>query len=159
MTLRYFCRFALAVLAALSLPPALGGQPAPAPLSTAASLVGGQKAHLFGGQFDPNNATTVPAEIKPEWAALIGEYGPELGRFYVLEDGGELQILAGWFDLETLHPVSEDVFELPANGPQGAQRVTFSRDAAHAVKGVRVGSVNTSGGLSMGPDRSSKLHR
>jgi hypothetical protein len=104
MTLRYFCRFALAVLAALSLPPALGGQPAPAPLSTAASLVGGQKAHLFGGQFDPNNATAVPAEIKPEWAALIGEYGPELGRFYVLEDGGELQILAGWFDLETLHP-------------------------------------------------------
>jgi hypothetical protein len=59
----------------------------------------------------------------------------------VLEDGGELHILAGWFDLETLRAVSADLFELPANGPHGAQTVAFLRDAAHAVTGARVGNL------------------
>jgi hypothetical protein len=39
---------------------------------------------------------------RPEWADLIGEYGSDLAKFYVLEDSGELKILSGWFDLETL---------------------------------------------------------
>jgi D-alanyl-D-alanine dipeptidase len=141
MALSRFRRFSIFVLATLPFYPAASAQPAPAPSSTAASLVAGQKAHLFGGQFDPDNPTAVPEEVKPEWAGLIGEYGPDLAKFYVLEDSGELCILAGWFDLETLRPISADVFELPANGPHGAQYVTFLRDVAHAVTGVRVGNL------------------
>jgi len=134
-------KFSIVALASLSLLGAAGAQQAFPPSITAASLVEGQKAHLFGEQFDPSHPTATPAEVKPEWAALIGEYGPDLARFYVLEDIGELRILAGWFDLETLRPVSTDVFQLQASGPHGAQTVTFLRDAAHAVTGVRVGSV------------------
>lgn len=141
MALSRLRRFSIAALATLSFYAAAAAQPAPAPSSTAAALVTGQKAHLFGGQFDPTDPAAVPEEVKPEWAALIGEYGPDLTRFYVLEDSGELRILAGWFDLETLRPVSADVFELPADGPHGAQTVTFLRDAAHAVTGVRVGNL------------------
>ncbi len=134
-------RFSIAVLAALPFYATAAAQPAPVPSSTAVSLVTGQRAHLFGGQFDPNNPTVEPGEVRPEWAELIGEYGPDLSRFYVLEDSGELRILAGWFDLETLRPDSVDVFELPSNGPHGPQTVTFLRDAEHAVTGVRVGNL------------------
>jgi D-alanyl-D-alanine dipeptidase len=133
--------FSIAVLATLPFHAAAVAQTASPPPSTAASLVAGQKAHLFGGQFEPKDPAAIPGEVKPEWAALIGEYGPDLSRFYVLEDSGELRILAGWFDLETLHPVTTDVFELRASGPHGAQTVTFLRDAAHAVTGVRVGNL------------------
>jgi D-alanyl-D-alanine dipeptidase len=113
----------------------------PASSSTAASLVTGSKTHLFGGQFDPRDPSAVPAPVKDDWAGLIGEYGPDFSRFYVLEDAGELRILAGWFDLETLLPVSPDVFKLSANGPHGAQTVTFLRDPGHAVTGARIGEV------------------
>ncbi len=141
MALSALRKLLIMALAALSFCAAVGAQQAPALSSAAASLVEGQKAHLFGGQFDPNHPAAVPAEVKPEWAALIGEYGPDLARFYVLEDDGELRILAGWFDLETLRPVSPDVFELPSSGLHGAQTVTFLRDAARAVTGVRVGNL------------------
>jgi D-alanyl-D-alanine dipeptidase len=80
----------------------------------------------------------VPAAINPDWASLIGEYGPEMTRFYILEDGGELKLLSGWFDLEILHPQSAGVFTLSASGPHGAQTITFHRDASNAVSGVEI---------------------
>jgi D-alanyl-D-alanine dipeptidase len=102
-------------------------------------LLGGAKRTLFGGQFDPQSPRSQPAPVKAEWADLIGEYGWDLGKFYVLEDAGELKVLAGWFDLEVLHPVSADVFKLPASGPHGAETVSFQRDAAGAVTGAEMG--------------------
>jgi len=111
------------------------------PTKGAGSIVAGSKTTLFGGQYDSRSPGAEPAAIKPEWAGLVGEYGPEMARFYVLEDRGELKTLAGWFDLETLHPKSADVFQLPASGPHGAETVAFQRDATNAVTGVQVGGV------------------
>ncbi|HXR39460.1 MAG TPA: M15 family metallopeptidase [Terracidiphilus sp.] len=118
-----------------------GAQSTPGPSSPASSLVAGAKSHLFGGQYDPRSPAAAPAPLRPEWADYIGEYGWELGKFYVVEDGGELNILAGWFDFETIHPISADVFKLPLTGPHGAQTVTFQRDTAHAVTGVEIAGV------------------
>ncbi len=117
-------------------------QSTPAPSSAAAAIVAGARSHLFGGQFDPKSPRDEPAAVKAEWADLIGEYGWDLAKFYVLEDGGELKILAGWFDLETLQPISASDFQLPASGPHGAQAVRFLRDAANAVTAVQVGGVD-----------------
>jgi len=108
--------------------------------SGAVSILTGSKKNLFGGQFDPRSPGVAPAAVKPEWAGLIGEYGPEMAKIYVLEDEGELKILAGWFDLETLHPKKVDVFLLPPNGPHGAQTVVFQRDGTGA-SGVEIGGI------------------
>jgi D-alanyl-D-alanine dipeptidase len=116
-------------------------QSAPAPSSAAGAIVAGARSHLFGGQYNPTAPRDEPAVVRPQWADLIGEYGWDLAKFYVLEDNGELKILAGWFDLETLHPVSTDAFQLPSSGPHGAESVRFLRDAANAVTGVEVGGV------------------
>jgi D-alanyl-D-alanine dipeptidase len=118
-----------------------GGQIVSDSSSGPISIVTGSKKSLFGGQYDPRTPGAVPATVKPAWAGLVGEYGPEMTRFYVLEDGGQLKILAGWFDLEVLHPKSADVFQLSSSGPHGAQTVAFQRDAANAVSGVDIGGV------------------
>ena len=107
----------------------------------AAALVGGEKRHLFGGQFDPHAPEAEPAAVRADWAGLIGEYGWDLGKFYVLEDGGELKIFSGVFDFETLRAKSQDAFELSASGPHGSQTVTFQRDAGNEAASVAMGGV------------------
>jgi D-alanyl-D-alanine dipeptidase len=108
--------------------------------SSPSVLVSREKSHLFGGQFDPQVPNAMPPAVNPDWAGLIGEYGAEMARFYVLEDQGELRILSGIFDDELLHPVSPDKFTLPANGPHGGLAVIFQQSAAGAVTGVEIGN-------------------
>jgi D-alanyl-D-alanine dipeptidase len=105
------------------------------------ALTGGPRKTLFGAQFDPRNPQALPAAINPDWASLIGEYGPEMTRFYILEDAGELKLLSGWFDLEILHPQSSNVFTLSASGPHGAQTVTVLRDPSNAVTAVEIAGI------------------
>ena len=132
---------AVTALGTVFLGGALAGGQVAATDSGAAALVGGEKRHLFGGQFDPRSPEAEPAAVRAEWAGLIGEYGWDLGKFYVLEDEGELKILSGWFDFETLRPKSADIFELAASGPHGALTVTFQRDSSQAVTGLAMGRV------------------
>jgi len=129
------------LLAAFILSTTFAAAQAPQTHSTGeGSILAGAKGHLFGDQYNQHTSATQPAAIKPEWAALIGEYGSEMAKFYVLEDDGQLKLLSGWFDLEILHPKSADVFQLPSSGPHGAQTVTFQRDA-ESITGVEIGSV------------------
>lgn len=107
----------------------------------ARAIAGGEKSHLFGGQFNPAAAGSQPAPVKADWAGLIGEYGSDLAKFYVLEDDGELKLFAGVFDLETLHPVSAGVFQLSPTGPHGAQTVTFLRDGSQSATAVEMAGV------------------
>ena len=130
---------ALGAIALLVLP--TGAQVAAQVPSAASSLVAGAKSHLFGGQYDPRSQAGAPAAVRPEWAGLIGEYGAEMARFYVLEDQGELRILSGIFDNELLRPVSPGVFVLPASGPHGALTVRFRPNTAEPVTGVEIGSM------------------
>ena len=137
MTTRSIAVFAAVLLSAtLTIAQVISG-----PSSGAGSIVAGSKRTLFGGQYDLRTPGAVPEAVKLEWAGLIGEYGSEMARFYVLEDRGELKILAGWFDLEILHPKAGDVFQLSSSGPHGAQSVSFQRDAANAATGVEIGGV------------------
>src|ERR1700678_397080 len=118
------------------------GQAAPPNPNGAASIAGGAKRHVFGAQFDLKAPRDQTGAVPAEWADLIGEYGWDLGKFYVLEDGGELRIFAGVFDLETLQPMSAGVFKLPSSGPHGPEAVTFTRDSTHAVTSVNIGGVD-----------------
>jgi hypothetical protein len=127
-------------------------QAVPAPANEASSLVAGKKSHLFGGQYDPRSPKAVPAAIKPEWAGLIGEYGLDLAKFYVLEDSGELKILAGWFELETLTPISEDIFQLPIERAPWRWKGYFS--AQRCERGDR--RADRRSGLSAAPLRCSR---
>jgi D-alanyl-D-alanine dipeptidase len=104
----------------------------------AASVFANGRGRLFGNWGSQDIHQQAPAPIKPEWAPLVGEYGWEYGKFYVLEDDGDLKVLVGWFDLELLQPIAPDVFQLPTNGPHGSQTVTFLRDSSNAVSGLRI---------------------
>ncbi len=86
-------------------------------------------------------AAVLPPPISAEWSDLIGEYGWDFDKLYVLEDRGKLNILVEWFDFEPLQPSSKDHFQLPASGLYRSESVTFLRDEAGAVKAVRIGSV------------------
>jgi len=141
MTYSWLRTASMTIVGALALSATFANaQSAPAAQDAPGSIVAGGKSLLFGGN-DRQPLGPEPGAVQPEWAGLIGEYGWDLGKFYVLEDGGELKILAGWFDFEPLHPISTDVFQLPASGPHGAATATFERDATHAVTGVRIGGV------------------
>ena len=83
----------------------------------------------------------IPAALSPEWGDLIGEYGWDYDKLYVLEDRGKLNILVEWFDFEPLEPVSRDQFQLPARGLYQSETVTFLRDGSGAVTGAKIGSV------------------
>ena len=113
----------------------------PGDSGAAPALAGGEKRHLYGGQFDPRAPEATPAAIRPEWAKLIGEYEADQEKFYVLEDEGKLMFLMGKDDFETFEPKGADVFELPGSEPQASQTVTFQRDAAQSVTGVAMGGV------------------
>jgi len=116
-------------------------QTAPSAKPQVGALVDGGHALLFGGGRQQHDLGPEPAAVRPEWAPLIGEYGWEMSRFYVLESGGELKILSGWFDYETLRAVSTDAFQLASSGPHGAVKLNFQRDAKGAVTGVEVEGV------------------
>jgi D-alanyl-D-alanine dipeptidase len=108
-------------------------------------IVDGGKTVLFGGGAE-KALGPMPAAVRAEWAGLVGEYGWELGRFYVLEDGGQLKILSGWFDFEVMRAVpgnsgNANVFQLPASGEHGAAKITFVRDAKGAVTGAEMAGV------------------
>jgi D-alanyl-D-alanine dipeptidase len=127
----------IAFAAAFLLHAVLAAQ-APAP-DAAHALAGGEKTHLFGAQY--TQGSPEPPLANADLSPLIGEYGPELAHFYILEDAGELKFLSGVFDLETLHPVSADVFTLPAAGPHGEQTLTFLRDSSHSVTAIQMSGV------------------
>jgi D-alanyl-D-alanine dipeptidase len=127
---------AVGVMVATALPGQTARKPASAPL--AGSIVDDGRSQLFGQRNETRPLGPEPIAVQPALAGLIGEYGWDVARFYVLEEGGQLKILSGWFDFEVLRPASADKFQLSASGPHGAAIVVFQRDTKNVVTGVEI---------------------
>ncbi|MGA7522097.1 MAG: serine hydrolase [Acidobacteriaceae bacterium] len=83
----------------------------------------------------------MPAPAPKEWLPLIGEYGWDYDKLYVLEDRGTLKILVEWFEFDPLKELSPDHFRLPARGLYDGESLTFLRNAGGDVTGLRLGYV------------------
>jgi CubicO group peptidase (beta-lactamase class C family)/D-alanyl-D-alanine dipeptidase len=83
----------------------------------------------------------VPAAPRSEWNEYIGEYGWDYDKFYILEDHGQMCVLAEWFDFEPMTQLSRDHFLLPDRGLYQSEKVTFLRNGSGALTAVKVGNV------------------
>jgi CubicO group peptidase (beta-lactamase class C family)/D-alanyl-D-alanine dipeptidase len=83
----------------------------------------------------------IPAPARGSWGDLIGEYGWDYDKLYVLEDRGRLKILVEWFEFDALDEDSRDHFRLPKSGLYDGETLTFLRDAQGQVTGLRLGYV------------------
>ncbi len=82
-----------------------------------------------------------PAAAPDAFRDLIGEYGWDHDKLYVLEKDGQLTVLIEWFFEYPLTRVSKDTYAFPAWGLYDGQKVVFRRDAAGTVKGATVATV------------------
>jgi CubicO group peptidase (beta-lactamase class C family)/D-alanyl-D-alanine dipeptidase len=74
-----------------------------------------------------------PAQPKPEWRSLIGEYGWDYDVLYIFEKDGQLWSLIEWFEFAPLEPVAPDIFRFPDHGSYAGEKIVFKRNAAGAV--------------------------
>ncbi|MGA7340690.1 MAG: serine hydrolase [Terracidiphilus sp.] len=84
-------------------------------------------------------ATPEPAPA--QWADVVGEYGWDYDKLYVLEMGGKLYILVEWFEFEPLEPVKNDVYRLPDHGLYVSETLRVLRSADDKVTGLQLGGV------------------
>jgi CubicO group peptidase (beta-lactamase class C family)/D-alanyl-D-alanine dipeptidase len=92
-------------------------------------VVKGDELTLVGDTFT-RKKTQRPADLKPEWRGLIGEYGWDHDVLYILERDGKLSALIEWFFEYPLVQESPDHFRFPAEGLYASEPVVFSRDQA-----------------------------
>ncbi len=78
----------------------------------------------------------MPCPPKPEWEALIGEYGWDHDVLFILEDHGRLVALIEWFYAYPLQEISTNEFAFPDYGLYHGERLKFERDAAGKVTQV-----------------------
>jgi CubicO group peptidase (beta-lactamase class C family)/D-alanyl-D-alanine dipeptidase len=72
---------------------------------------------------------------------LIGEYGWDYDKLYVLESHGSLWILVEWFDFEPLTPIDGDTYRLPAHGLYVNETLKFLHDKNQKITGLQLGGV------------------
>lgn len=82
-----------------------------------------------------------PAAPPAQWNDLIGEYGWDYDKLYILEKGGRLTALIEWFEFDPLTPVSDSEFQFPEHGLYMGEKATFLRDANGKISAVQVGAV------------------
>ena len=82
-----------------------------------------------------------PPAIEPGWADLIGEYGPDGSKIYVLEKSGRLELLRAGGGSAPLHSISADAFQIAGNASCKRAKLTFLRDPRGVVTGLRLGGV------------------
>ncbi len=93
-----------------------------------------------------NQAYHLKPDVEPppppaKWKDLIGEYGWDYDKLYILEKGGGLTALIEWFEFDPLTPVSDSEFKFPDRGLYMGEQAAFLRDAAGKITAVQVGAV------------------
>jgi CubicO group peptidase (beta-lactamase class C family)/D-alanyl-D-alanine dipeptidase len=95
----------------------------------------------FEGRTYTRREAGVPSPPQPAYDDLIGEYGWDYDKLYLLESRGKLTALIEWFEFDPLTPVSASVFKFPDHGLYSGEEATILRDSAGKVTGVKVGAV------------------
>lgn len=90
--------------------------------------------HLrIGDQLFKRLPEQCPEPPKPQWEALIGEYGWDHDILFILEDHGRLVALIEWFYAYPLQEIGPDEFAFPDYGLYHGERLKFIRDAQGRV--------------------------
>lgn len=84
-------------------------------------------------------ARPVPAPVR--WSGLIGEYGPDAGILYIIENDKSLCVLFKGSKVECLDETSKNTFKFPAAGPHTDGPIVFLRDAQGRATLIRIGKV------------------
>jgi len=82
-----------------------------------------------------------PAPSQDQFSDLIGEYGWDHDKLYVLEKEGQLTLLIEWFEYDPLQQASANVFKFPADGLYKDETAVFTRDASGRATQVKIGAV------------------
>jgi CubicO group peptidase (beta-lactamase class C family)/D-alanyl-D-alanine dipeptidase len=82
-----------------------------------------------------------PAPPPPADADIIGEYGWDYDKLYLLQARGKLTALIEWFEFDPLTAASPSAFKFPDHGLYKGEEATILRDSAGRVTGVKVGAV------------------
>ncbi len=82
-----------------------------------------------------------PGEAPGQFDELIGEYGWDHDKLYVLEKNGKLNVLIEWFEYDPLEQKSADVFKFPGHGLYDGETAVFHRDAKGHATEVKIGAV------------------
>ena len=82
-----------------------------------------------------------PAPSQTQFGDLIGEYGWDHDKLYVLEKEGQLTLLIEWFEYDPLQQASANVFKFPADGLYKDETAVFTRDASGRATQVKIGAV------------------
>jgi D-alanyl-D-alanine dipeptidase len=80
-----------------------------------------------------------PAPVR--WRSLIGEYGPDDGILYVLEDSGKFCVSFKRAAPECLDEISKSIFRFSSQGSHAGQTATFTRDAKGRVEQLELNGV------------------
>jgi len=82
-----------------------------------------------------------PKPSPRSWDGLIGEYGWDYDRLYILERDGKLTALIEWFEYDPLREISNNVFAFPGHGLYDAEQAVFTPGADGVATAVRIGGV------------------
>jgi len=83
----------------------------------------------------------MPRPPPGSFAGLVGEYGWDHDKLYVLQKDGKLEVLIEWFEYDPLEQVSASVFQFPARGLYNGETAVFSRDPSGNATEVKIGAV------------------
>ncbi len=81
-----------------------------------------------------------PADVRPEWKRLLGEYGPDEGVLIVLEKQAKLAIFKKAAGDLILEEQREGAFSIGSAGPSAGKTVTFTRDASGRATQLKIGA-------------------
>jgi CubicO group peptidase (beta-lactamase class C family)/D-alanyl-D-alanine dipeptidase len=95
----------------------------------------------IGDQLLPRVSPPVPAPPPERWKGLIGEYGWDYDKLYILERAGKLNALIEWFDYAPLTEISSDTFEFPHEGLYDGEQAVFTRGRDGEATQVRISGV------------------
>jgi serine beta-lactamase-like protein LACTB len=83
-----------------------------------------------------------PAAAPQKWRGLIGEYGWDHNKLFILEKDGKLHALIEWLFLYPLKEESDDVFAFPDGyGLYHGEKLVFKRDKSGRATEVEAASV------------------
>jgi CubicO group peptidase (beta-lactamase class C family)/D-alanyl-D-alanine dipeptidase len=111
------------------------------PIASGPSVVVRENKVLFEGEPLEKVERVKPATCPEGRRGLIGEYGWDYDKLFILEKDGALHVLIEWFFDYPLVRETNDVYAFPDWGLYEREKLTFHRDASGRADRVEVAGV------------------
>ncbi len=99
------------------------------------------KVRIFGDEYE-RTSRGKPAELNPEWAGLLGEYGFEHNILYISEKFGQLHALIEWGTEYPLEDLGNGRFQFPPYGLYPNEQLTFERNESGQVETTSLNGID-----------------